>query len=119
MGRDNAARNEALTATQQKALNLMLEGYNDAETARECEVTRNTVGRWRKNPGPFRDAYLEAWRDMRQGILDEYVCAARDALRTLRNQAKDGNTQAAIAILNKFPLAWTHDEPGSVEIETD
>ena len=107
-----------LSAVQERAICLLVQGNSDRKTAEAINVCRETVTRWR-NENPYFAAELNR---QRKGIW----AGAEDKLRSLVSKATDtlesaidqGDVKAAVAVLKATGIYGQVGQPtGSVDPE--
>ena len=117
--------NASLTAKQQHAISLLIEGKTGLYVAETCGINEATLYRWKKTQ-VWKDAYAEAKKEVGDQALEKlvrYVSAAIDTLA--RNMVNDTGAVAAIrgvqvraaqAILDAF-LQVHHDGEWNKRLE--
>jgi hypothetical protein len=99
----------ALTAPQEKAIRLLVEGWKLVDIARELDISRRTLWQWRRAPA-FReelDRYqAEALRDVRLH-LTRLGTSACEALETaLRGDGSQNSVTAAREVLDRIGASF-------------
>ncbi len=86
---------------QFRAIELILQGKPDTAIARELEVDRSTIARWRNSEefrfelNQAREAMQEAFKERLFFLVQESICVCEDAL-------KSGDTRVALALIKRF-----------------
>src|SRR5688572_4599205 len=84
-----AAPTADLTGPQEIALAALLGGASIVEAARQADVSRQTVSRWRRADSDFRIALAKGWQELRMLTYNRIAGLANEALSTLRDVMLD------------------------------
>ena len=82
---------DILSTKEERAMELVLAGVSDRETAEELGVTRQCVYKWRTMPGPFRSALEERRKALREQHRDEISGLVSEAIGVMREGMREEN----------------------------
>jgi hypothetical protein len=80
---------EVLSGPQALAVRAILEGASITAAARQADVTRQTVSRWRREDPGFRAVLAAGWRELRFLTYQRLIGLAELALDSLRDVMLD------------------------------
>lgn len=115
MAKPDKTRQLELTVEQQNAIELLVMGKSDRETAEACGVTRQTVNDWRNKNAPFlaelnrrRAALWESDIDRLRGLVGEAITILEE---DLRGEDLKARRAAAIHLLRAVGIYGTNAKP--------
>ena len=92
------ARTNGLSHQQLLAVEHLLIGHNDTETAKDIGVARETVTRWRLYDAAFRDRLDERRRELWAGAVDAVRAILPQAALTMYGELRVGNHRGRLAL---------------------
>lgn len=95
---------DKLNDKQYKAIELIISGYTDQETALEIGVSRQTVNQWKNQNNDFIITLGQRRKSIRDAIQDRTERLTFKALDVLYNSldAEDMNVSTALSILKLY-----------------
>jgi hypothetical protein len=94
----------ALSIEQQNAIDLLVTGKTDLETAEAVGVHRGTVAKWRLHDPHFQAALNARRQELFGAVADKLRSLAPQAVDMLAAAMEGGNVSAAVAILKATAL---------------
>ena len=91
-------RRHGLTQAQLTAVEIVLTGANDTQTAQRLGVARETVTRWRLYDPYFQAALLSRRRELWASSIDALRSMLPQATDTLRDQLRAGPNRGRLAL---------------------
>ncbi len=86
---------------QFRAIELILQGKPDTAIARELEVDRSTIARWR-NSEEFRFELNQAREAMQEAFKERLFFLVQQSIRVCEDALKSGDTRVALALIKRF-----------------
>ena len=93
-----------LTEAQEIALAALVVGKSDTDAAKEADVDRTTLYRWRKNDFNFKAALNRARREMREAVQARLFAIAARATDTVEKAITDGDAKVALQLLRDLRI---------------
>lgn len=112
-------RSPAYGVKREEAARLISSGHTVAEASERLGVSTTTLGRWLGEP-----KMMAMLSELRQDAIDEAKGRLKDAaavaVEALVDAARDGDTKAAVAILDRVGINGkaTIEHTGSVDLST-
>ena|GEM_PF-3285081 len=96
-----AMKDDILSSRKQQAILLLLEGKSMVQVAKELDVDRNTIARWRKEP-LFLEELCRQQKEQAQLITLRLEALTTKAVDVCCQALEEGNVKVALTLLERF-----------------